>query len=214
MILKYKFFDLCQNHEYNLSKIEGDEEEKKDPEKIELIEKNVNHKEDMNKNFNEHTKTFKEIISINWDIYLGLILCFASTLFCFPVLSFQLGPFISPHIRSCMITLLFNIGDISSRIFAGKRIIKINNVIYPHILNVIKFSSIFLNIYLISSSSPYKIILVFVQGFLNGYLCLVYIQLSTIKFDSIYDKNRVGYLSSFSILTGLSIGSILSFFIN
>ena len=168
----------------------------------------------MNKNYNEHTQSFKNIILINWDIYLGLILNFASTLFCFPVLSFQLGPFISPHIRSCVITLLFNVGDILSRLFAGQKFIEVKHAFYPHFLNLVKFFSVFLNFYLIGVETRFKVLLVFFQGFLNGYLCLVYIQLSTRKFTSIYDKNRVGYLSSFSILTGLSIGSIVSFFVN
>ena len=213
MILKYKFFDLCSKNEY---KVTIDKNEDAEPEIIELIEK-VEHEiaeEDMNDNFDEKTLSFYENICINWDIYLGLIMNFATTLFCFPFLSFKLGDFITPNLRSGIITLMFNFGDILSLLFAGYQFITYDSPLIPHILNIFKFFTIFINLYLIEKETRFKIILVFFQRFLNGYLVLTYIQLANRKFKSIFDKNRVGYLNSFSILTGLSIGAFSSFFLN
>ncbi len=117
-----------------------------------------------------------------------------------------------------MITLIFNLGDVVSRYLISVKMFKLRNIWIGHLLNISKIFLIYVNILCIQSHSPFfasistKTALVFLQGFINGYLCVFYIEKSSNRFTSIYNRNRAGYFNSYSIISGLTLGSILSYF--
>lgn len=184
---------------------------------IELLDpkiKEIKPSEDMNKNFNENTLSLKENFTINIHNYGGLIIVFASTLIVFPVLAFKLDFYLPSYIQYAYISLVFNFADILSRYVY---------LPYPldnkSIIDALSgFKVMLVYIVYMSAKAEFGILtyhvirflLIFSIGFLNGYLCMCYIDLSTKNFTSIYDRNRAGYLINTSIQIGLTIGALLS----
>ena len=223
--LQEKFFALCKSNYYHmkrrnsLSFVLDDEDEiaplqTDEKEKTKSMEDVDSEDEDMNKNYNKHTMTLTENFKQNADNYIGLFFVFASTLAVFPVLMFKLDFYLPNHIQYAYITFIFNLSDTFSRyIYAN---FKLKTVYQVHFFVLIKIALIYVNYISIGrvegflSTHWFRFIIVFSQGFLNGYLCMLYVAFTAVKFDSIYDKNRAGYLISFSIQVGLTAGALLS----
>ena len=168
----------------------------------------------MNDNYNEHTLSIYENFKVNWQCYVGIWTAFTSTLTTFPVLMFRLDFYLPLYIQYAYITFIFNLGDTVSRyVFDCYKIV---NMPCLHIANLVKIGLVYLNYISIGSASPYlnnhasRFFIVFSQAFLNGYLLMGYLEVSTNAFKSIFDRNRTGLLNSFSLQFGLTVGALVS----
>lgn len=172
--------------------------------------------EDMNKSFDEKTLSYSENFMICFHEYAGLALVFGSTLCVFPVLTFKLDFYLPSYIQFAYISTIFNLGDTLSRFIYFP--FPIDNKIVVDCLVLVKVSLVYFMYLSVNSHSGLltshitRFMIVFLLSFLNGYLCMAYIDSATQKFISIYDRNRTGYLINTSIQIGLTIGALLSAF--
>lgn len=212
VFIKRNFFNKCINNEYRKSKGEDFEE---DEEK--LMKKKIS-EDDMGKNFSSSTFSFSKIFSNVYDLVFCMMITMGSTIASFPVLNFKLDFYLPPYIVFSVITLIFNIADVLSRFMISYKKFKIDKLIYAYVFLIIKVSLIYLNYLCIYNKNSFyqsvvtKTILVFLQGFLNGYLCLFFVERIANRFTNIHNRNRAGYFTSFSIMIGLTIGSFISLF--
>lgn len=186
-----------------------------------LEERNYNNEaatsvQDMSKNFDENTLSFKDNFIAGMRNYIGLTIIFWSTLLIFPVLCFQLDFYLPSHLQYAYISLIFNASDTLSRYVYMPYPITNRSLI--DVLTGVKIFMIYLIYVSVKAESGLltyhipRLLMMFVFAFLNGYLCMGYIGLATRKFESIYDRNRTGYLISTAIHVGLSLGAVSSTF--
>lgn len=112
------------------------------------------------------------------------------------------------------ICLIFNIGDYVSRRYY-QMLGKISFV-QAHLLNLLKCLLTYYNLLALSSTNVViqsliiKTLYVLLFSFLNGFLCVTYIEFSRQGLLSIYDKQRAGSLISICVKVGLISGGILT----
>ena len=209
IFIKRNFFTKCINNEYK--KIRDEEEEA-------LMKNRRMSEDDMGKNFSSSTLSFGEIFGNIYDLVFCMMITMGSTIASFPVLNFKLDFNLPPYIVYSVITLIFNLADVLSRFIIGYKQFKIDKIIYAYIFLVIKVVLIYFTYLCIYNKAAFyqsiitKTILVFLQGFLNGYLCLFFVERIANRFTNIHNRNRAGYFTSFSIMIGLTIGSVISLF--
>ena len=146
----------------------------------------------------------------------GIFLNFFHTLWIYPVLVFQIKFGFSSYLEYAFISLVFNVGDYLGR-YLDTFTRQYNNKYIFHSLLLFKYLLTYYNIYAnkatggIFLSFFFKLIYVLVFAILNGYLIVVYIEMTTANIFSIYDRQRAGYLISYSVGMGLTLGGFVSF---
>jgi hypothetical protein len=213
--LMMNFFGFCLSNEYEKGEITGNINDKIELLEITELASDAN-KNDIRKNFDADTLSYREILIKKIDVYLGMTLNFMTTLACFPVLTFRLDIGAEEYIKFTIITLIFNVGDITSRYIYSHY--KLNSITTAHLLNAAKILFIFIHFVSIEAASgifawvPFKVLMIFSFAFLNGYLCMAYFAFASVGLISPYDRNRSGNILAMSLELGLMLGSCVSLF--
>jgi hypothetical protein len=158
--------------------------------------------------------TYFENLKILYGVYLGIFICFFTTLFIFPVLIFQLEVQITPAYKYLVFSLIFNIGDVSSRFFYSLR--QAMNKLIIHFLCLIKSLFVLIFYFAVSNTSFIaddwvKLLLIFVFAFLHGFVCTAYYNIASNRFNGVADRYKSGNLASISLIMGLTIGGLCSY---
>lgn len=158
--------------------------------------------------------TYWENFKFNWDIYLGILTGFASTLMCYPAMVFQLdiSEKIEKEYKFVCCCFVYNIGDILSRILHP--FLPVNTRIRLHLSNVFKFLLVWVIYFLVhypNHNIYYKFLCIFLVGFFQGIIILKYSLFGKKLLKSNpYDSNRMGHIVINMSYLGLFLGSVLA----